>query len=558
MLGCDPIAHCATGLRLLSLSHMTSDSEPDPLIGRTVGPCLIEGLLGRGGMSSVYFGRHVALQRPVAVKIIEPPLLNGEALLRSLLLEARAAARLEDPRIVQIYDVGQHGPYAYIVMQLVRGETLEARVRREGPMEARAALAVMREVLGALDAAHRLGVVHRDVKPGNILIDAEGKVRLADFGIAAPAGSDQGEFAGSVEFMPPEQAFGARAEPSGDLYAAGSVFFYLLSGRPPYAGANPGEIMVRHREDPVPDVRALRPEVTPALAELVVRLMAKDPSARPAAAAEVVTALGRHDMLMEVAKENSPFKILPPPLEQWQGFTPPTPTAAAKTREPEAPRLPPDSPLPAPPPPPARATLEPTWVSRGILFLLYAALFGREWPKSIHADWLALGVASAATLAFLYAAGAGSAPRRITGLLAYVGLCVGFYKVGVPGLESWLPPRRPPIELLLVLGLAAAGAGGSLYEGVFDKISPEKGLAFGLLAGSAAGLLVAGAALRVPPEVAWYSGVWEILGLECRAWLESRGAWRWASLLLFYGGVRIFFPDKAAGFRPEGRVISWR
>lgn len=262
-----------------------------------MGPCRIVEYLSRGGMGHVYRAKHLALDRDVALKIFEPPMVNGDAIIRSVTQEARAAARLEDARIVQVYEVGQSGPFCYIVMQLVKGETLERRVKRAGPLIPLEAVQTMREVLLGLSVAHRMGIVHRDMKPGNIMIDESGQPRIMDFGIAARVGAEEMEAAGSVDFMAPEQAYGAKPDPRADLYAFGAVFYFTLTGKVPFPSASAADTILQHRDAPVPDVRDRNPDVTPFASRLIARLMEKFPDARPRDTDEVLRALDDPEML---------------------------------------------------------------------------------------------------------------------------------------------------------------------------------------------------------------------------------------------------------------------
>ena len=290
-----------------------SETPPDPLAGTMLGPCRLEALVGRGGMGRVYRARHLALDRIVAVKLMDQP---GTASVRAAVLgEARAAAKLEDPRVVAGYEVGEDKGMPYIVLQWVEGEGLEARVRRVGPLAPAEALAIMRETVTALRAAHAAGLVHCDVKPANILLDIRGAVKLADFGIARKTGAAPaaGETAsGSFHFMAPEQALGASPDPRADLYGVGSTWYYALTGKLLFPG-RAIDALLRHREEPPPDVRFLRPEVTEKTSALILRLLAKDPAERPQSAEEVLAEMASVGMLLSTDASGSPFRILAPP-----------------------------------------------------------------------------------------------------------------------------------------------------------------------------------------------------------------------------------------------------
>ncbi|MBI4060522.1 MAG: serine/threonine protein kinase, partial [Elusimicrobia bacterium] len=292
-------------------------STADPLIGQTLGPCRLDALIGRGGMGRVYRARHLALDRVVAVKLVDvggaAAGTTGDAVREQILAEARSAAKLEDPRIVAIHEVGEDRGIPYIVMQWVDGESLEARVNRQGRLPLPEALEIIRETATALDAAHRAGLVHRDIKPGNILVDARGTVKLADFGIARPAGVASAAteaVAGSFHFMAPEQAFGGPPDPRSDLYALGTTWYYALTAQPPYPGSAM-DALARHRDEPPPEVRLLRPEVTERAASLLRRLMAKKVEERPADARALLREMLSVGMLLDTDTSGSPFKILP-------------------------------------------------------------------------------------------------------------------------------------------------------------------------------------------------------------------------------------------------------
>ena len=246
-------------------------------------------------MGNVYRAHHLRLDRPVAVKVLGPE-LTGEGFAQALIREARAAAKLEDPRIVQVYDANEEGGIHYVIMQLVLGQTLEARIRQGGPLPQKEALAVMGEILKGLETAHAQGIVHRDLKPANVMLAERGQVKIMDFGLAAmwgnPASRRQNFGLGTPEVLSPEQGLGGPPDPRGDLYAFGATYFFALTGRFPFEAPSPLTVMAMHREAPVPDVRQFNPGVTEEVAALLKRLLAKMPDQRPASAGEVLRALG--------------------------------------------------------------------------------------------------------------------------------------------------------------------------------------------------------------------------------------------------------------------------
>ena len=282
--------------------------------------------LGRGGTASVWAGVDTRLDRPIAVKVVDAA-TDADAV-RRLDQEARTVARLAHPNIVAVYDIGTEAGVPYLVMEFVEGEDLRHRLAR-GPLTVDEAVGVAAQVCAALLAAHDAGVVHRDVKPDNILLTTAGGVKVCDFGIAglrdAAGGRHSSTATGTSEFMAPEQAAGAPADERSDLYALGCVLYAMLSGAPPFTG--PDEERVRWQqvhEPPVP-IRSRRPEVPDDLAGLVDRLLAKNPADRPAGAGEVGAALGALAALAEVATPVSVGAVAPAVPASGQARVPVTP-----------------------------------------------------------------------------------------------------------------------------------------------------------------------------------------------------------------------------------------
>jgi serine/threonine-protein kinase len=247
--------------------------------------------LGRGGFSEVRSAEDGVLGREVAVK-----LLAGAAgqpdLVRRLDREARALARLSHPNVVAVYDAGLDGPDAYVVMELLAGPSLAELLADRGPLPVPVAVQYARQAAAALAAAHAIGIVHRDVKPGNLVLAADGTVKVVDFGIAAISFGTATFTAtatslGTPAYLSPEQAAGQAAGPGSDLYSLGCVLFALLTGEPPFAGEHPVAFAHQHLTAVPPSVRARRPEVPPQLDALLAALLAKDPADRPADAATV-------------------------------------------------------------------------------------------------------------------------------------------------------------------------------------------------------------------------------------------------------------------------------
>ncbi|MBI4501479.1 MAG: serine/threonine protein kinase [Gemmatimonadetes bacterium] len=253
----------------------------------------IERELGRGGMGVVLLARDVALDRLVAIKLLPPALATSPDHRERFLREARTAAGLSHPNIVPIHTVEAHGDIVFFVMGFVDGETLRARVERAGPLSPRLAMKFLQDVAWALAYAHQRGVIHRDIKPDNIMIEtATDRALVTDFGIAIGGRHDDGtaEIAGTARYMSPEQALGEPVDGRSDLYSLGATFFFALTGRPPYEGASLPAILARQVSDPVPAVQSLRPEVPARFATLIEHCLQRDPADRFASADDVARA----------------------------------------------------------------------------------------------------------------------------------------------------------------------------------------------------------------------------------------------------------------------------
>jgi eukaryotic-like serine/threonine-protein kinase len=280
--------------------------------------------IARGGMSTVYRGTDTRLDRPVAIKIMDARLAGDPAFRTRFEREARSAARIDHPNVVDVHDQGDHqgpdGPALFLVMELVDGGTLRDLLRHRGALGVPAAVAVMERVLAGLAEAHRLGLVHRDVKPENVLISRAGEVKVADFGLvvaAAQAGhSHAGMIMGTVAYLSPEQVTSGAADARSDVYGAGVLFYELLTGTPPYTGETAISVAYRHVNSDVPAPSDVATDVPPELDDLVRRATSRDPAGRPADAAQLLAELRRVAEFLEIPRVRVPVPPLPPPDEQ--------------------------------------------------------------------------------------------------------------------------------------------------------------------------------------------------------------------------------------------------
>jgi serine/threonine-protein kinase len=253
--------------------------------------------LGRGGMGIVFLARDVALDRPVAVKLLPPPLAEDTEVRQRFLREARTAAGLSHPHIVQIHAVEDDDDLVFFVMAFIDGETLGSRIRRAGPLPAGEVMRITQEVAWALEHAHQRGVVHRDIKPDNILLEREsGRAMVTDFGIAqvVEAGDTpvSGAIRGTPQYMSPEQAIGGEVSAHSDLYSLGVTAFLAASGRLPFESNSVAGFLSKHAEAPAPSLATHAPKLPARFALLIDQCLQKDPTARPDSAEALAHAVG--------------------------------------------------------------------------------------------------------------------------------------------------------------------------------------------------------------------------------------------------------------------------
>jgi beta-lactam-binding protein with PASTA domain/serine/threonine protein kinase len=273
------------------------DTLADPLTGRLLdGRYAVTARIAHGGMATVYQATDTRLDREVALKVMHAELARDEEFVRRFIGEAKSVARLSHQNVVAVFDQGADGPFLYLAMEYVPGRTLKELLRANGRFPPATALEIMAGVLDGLAAAHASGIVHRDVKPENVLVTADGRIKVADFGLAralsAAGHTRAGLLIGTVAYVPPEQVTGGATGPRGDVYSAGVMFFELLTGRLPFTGDTPLSIAYQHVNTDVPAPSAMAPGIPPAIDQLVLAATSRDPARRPADADEFLRSLG--------------------------------------------------------------------------------------------------------------------------------------------------------------------------------------------------------------------------------------------------------------------------
>ncbi|MFC6238768.1 Stk1 family PASTA domain-containing Ser/Thr kinase [Longivirga aurantiaca] len=264
----------------------------DALVGRVIdGRYRVDARLARGGMATVYEALDLRLDRVVALKVMHASLADDATFVSRFQREAKSAARLSDPHVVAVYDQGEDGDLVYLAMEYVPGRTVRDVLREHGKLSAEQALTILDPVLQALEAAHRAGFVHRDVKPENVLLTDDGRVKVADFGLAraisaaTSSAATQGLLIGTVAYLSPEQVERGVADARSDVYGAGILLYEMVTGTVPFAGETPLSVAYQHVNAAVPVPSSIRAGIAPAIDALVARSTARDPDNRYADAA---------------------------------------------------------------------------------------------------------------------------------------------------------------------------------------------------------------------------------------------------------------------------------
>ena len=302
----DKRVRCANCNTSFAPGENTAKRQRPKLVGKTLGNYAVLEQIARGGMGSVYKAKQLALGRIVALKRLSTRLEGGEFLQR-FLTEAKAAAKLSHPNIVQVYDIGQEHGLHFIAMEFVEGQSLKTRIETKGALKPLEAVQIGIDVASALACARESNIIHRDIKPDNVLLSDQGHVKVADFGLAklldGPLGDDghltqEGLGMGTPHYMAPEQATNAKdADQRADTYSLGVTLYHMLTGRPPFEGASAIETLRQHEMDTAVPPCEYNPDIPASLCDVLSKMMAKKPEDRYQEPKEVVEALG------EVAKE---------------------------------------------------------------------------------------------------------------------------------------------------------------------------------------------------------------------------------------------------------------
>ncbi|HET7923765.1 MAG TPA: serine/threonine-protein kinase, partial [Rhodanobacteraceae bacterium] len=413
--------------------------------------------LGRGGMGVVYKGHESSLNRYVAIKVLADSLAHDEAVKERFLREARSMAALNDPHIIQIYFIGEdEGGQTYFVMEFVEGESLGSMLKREGKLSVEQSAKVIYQTAMGLATAHDRGVVHRDIKPGNLMINSRGAVKIADFGIAlsnhdlSKKLTTTGEFVGTPGYLSPEVCLGKPVDQRSDIFSLGIVMFEMLTGRMPFTDESPLGLMLEVVKAEIPDVREINHDVDPEIARILDKMIAKDPNERYQNCHDLVAELGAHPL---VAK-GGPISLQPKMSAAAATMIGQKTPVSAQTALPTTPRTPMSaqgaaptrvtpSGLPMPPAPPAAQPAHQSVLERQ-----------GQAPRRSALPW-----AIAAIVLVAVAGGAYAFRDRIPGMSAPPALPNSVAATPAPGTNmptAPSPPAAPAVSPTPAADLAAA------------------------------------------------------------------------------------------------------
>jgi formylglycine-generating enzyme required for sulfatase activity/predicted Ser/Thr protein kinase len=280
----------------------------DPMLGRQLGDCDVKAFLGKGGMATVYLGVQRGLEREVAVKVLSPELTKDRKQLEQFFREARTLAKLEHPNIVTVYNVGHEDETHFLVLQLIKGGSLHDSLKTQPIFPPDDARDVIYQIASGLHEAHSQGIVHRDIKPDNVLVAPGPTYKITDFGLAMMGqdGFSQGKVVGTPHYISPEQVDAVEVDTRTDIYSLGATFYHLLTGRPPFKAPSTMDLLIKHVMEPLVPPHEVNPDVPVGISNVVCRMMAKSPDDRYPSTAELLKALKAPEKASQTIQVDAP------------------------------------------------------------------------------------------------------------------------------------------------------------------------------------------------------------------------------------------------------------